>query len=73
MERAVPELAPWQGSPFMRSNQDRTNQGNEASGTLSPSGSWGDPTLATAEKGQLLLSAWLDAIIQDIQKLTTPS
>jgi creatinine amidohydrolase len=65
MDRAVPELAPWKGSPFVRTHEEAVS-----SGTLSPSGSWGDPTLGTAEKGQVLLSAWLEAMVKDIQTLT---
>ena len=68
MERAFPELSPWQGSPFIREPQD-LEPSDKNTGTLSPSGSWGDPTLATAEKGQLLLSAWVNALVKDIQLL----
>jgi creatinine amidohydrolase len=39
-------------------------------GTYSPSGIWGDPTLATREKGRTLVEALLEAVGGDIEGLT---
>ncbi len=38
-------------------------------GVYSPSGSWGDPTLATTAKGKALVDALIDAIVADIERL----
>lgn len=38
-------------------------------GTYSPSGSWGDPTLATRAKGQTLCEALVRIIVEDIEAL----
>ncbi len=40
-----------------------------ASGTYSPSGVWGNPTLASREKGQKLLEALVDGIVSDLEVL----
>lgn len=53
LDRAVPELAErTPGQRFVRSEDE--------AGTYSPSGAWGDPTLATREKGE----AFVDAVIR---------
>jgi pimeloyl-ACP methyl ester carboxylesterase/creatinine amidohydrolase/Fe(II)-dependent formamide hydrolase-like protein len=43
-------------------------------GTYSPTGSWGDPTLATREKGKIITEATVSIILQQIETLrkTTP-
>ncbi len=43
-------------------------------GTYSPTGSWGDPTLATREKGRIVTEATLAVILKQIETLrqTTP-
>lgn len=39
-------------------------------GVYSPSGAWGDPTLATKEKGRLITEAYLDYIVAEINKFS---
>lgn len=36
-------------------------------GTYSPTGAWGDPTLATREKGRILTEAFVEAILKDLR------
>jgi creatinine amidohydrolase len=38
-------------------------------GTYSPTGTWGDPTLATREKGQRVTEELVRAILRDIASL----
>lgn len=38
-------------------------------GTYSPTGTWGDPTLATREKGDRIVEAFLRALVLDIETL----
>jgi creatinine amidohydrolase len=38
-------------------------------GTYSPTGIWGDPTLATYAKGERLISAFVEALVADVQAL----
>lgn len=38
-------------------------------GVYSPTGAWGDPTLATVEKGRILVEAWVDHVVEGIRKL----
>jgi creatinine amidohydrolase len=38
-------------------------------GTYSPTGSWGDPTLATRAKGERLVHALIDALVADVEAL----
>ena len=42
-------------------------------GTYSPSGIWGDPTLATREKGSAAVEAWVEAIGKEIEQLRSAS
>jgi creatinine amidohydrolase/Fe(II)-dependent formamide hydrolase-like protein len=35
----------------------------------SPTGSWGDPTLATRDKGARLVQALVDALVGDVERL----
>ena len=42
-------------------------------GTYSPTGAWGDPTLATREKGQAVVESLLTAILEDINDLQRAS
>jgi len=66
MELAVTEVAPSLGpGPFTRNRTSTT-------GVISPSGSWGDPTLASAEKGKILVEALVAAIVDEIQQLGGP-
>lgn len=39
------------------------------SGIYSPSGVWGDPTLASVEKGRIVVDALVDAVLADIARL----
>jgi creatinine amidohydrolase len=38
-------------------------------GTYSPTGAWGDPTLATREKGKVVVEGMVDAILKEITEL----
>lgn len=62
MSRAVKDLSPHGRGPLTR-NPKATE------GTYSPTGAWGDPTLATKEKGQILVEATVKAILGDIEDL----
>lgn len=62
MSRAVKDLSPNRRGPLTR-NPKATE------GTYSPTGAWGDPTLATKEKGQILVGATVKAILGDIENL----
>lgn len=62
MSRAVKDLNPDRPGPLTR-NPKATE------GVYSPTGAWGDPTLATKEKGQILVEATVKAILGDIQDL----
>jgi creatinine amidohydrolase/Fe(II)-dependent formamide hydrolase-like protein len=61
MSRAVRECTKEGVSPLVRDP--------DAEGTYSASGCYGDPTLATREKGRFLMDAWLDAIAREIEDL----
>jgi len=62
MSRAVKDLSPGGRGPLTR-NPKATE------GVYSPTGAWGDPTLATKEKGQIVVEATVKAILGDIQNL----
>lgn len=62
MPRAVRELGA-ESIPFMLSRRD------SGRATYSPGGVWGDPTLATREKGAVLVEALLRAVRGDIDDL----
>jgi creatinine amidohydrolase len=62
MSRAVKDLSPDRRGPLTR-NPKATE------GTYSRTGAWGDPTLATKEKGQILVEATVKAILGDIEDL----
>ncbi len=40
-------------------------------GTYSPTGIWGDPTLASREKGKIVVEAFVDALAREIEDLRT--
>lgn len=63
MSKAVRDDAPDRPGPLTRDPK--------APGVYSPTGSWGDPTLATRAKGKLLVEARLRAILNDLQALKT--
>jgi creatinine amidohydrolase len=45
----------------------------QGKGTYSPSGAWGDPTLATREKGQAVVESLVATILKDIDELRQTS
>lgn len=61
MSKAVKDYRPSKGRPLVR---DST-----LPGTYSPTGTWGDPTLATREKGQRVTEALVAGILRDIELL----
>lgn len=60
MSRAVKDYHPGTG-PLTRTP--------DGPGTYSPTGSWGDPTLATRVKGERLVQALVDALVADVAAL----
>jgi creatinine amidohydrolase len=48
-----------------------TRDKNNAEGTYSPTGAWGDPTLATREKGARIVEALVAALVRDIDETRT--
>ena len=62
MSKAQSDMHPHRPGPL-------TRDPNATRGTYSPTGSWGDPTLATREKGRIVTEAAVQAILSDIQKL----
>jgi creatinine amidohydrolase len=38
-------------------------------GTYSPTGTWGDPTLATRAKGQRIMDALVGGVLREIEQL----
>jgi creatinine amidohydrolase len=67
MKKAVRDLNPNQPGGLTRDPHGK--------GTYSPTGAWGDPTLATREKGQAVVESLVAAILKDIEELrqTPPS
>jgi creatinine amidohydrolase len=43
----------------------------KGAGTYSPTGTWGDPTLASREKGRKIVHALLTAVVSEIEALRT--
>jgi creatinine amidohydrolase len=64
MRKAVKDYRPSRGRLVRDSTQP---------GTYSPTGIWGDPTLATREKGERVTEALVAGILRDIQALRTGS
>jgi creatinine amidohydrolase len=62
MTKAVKDYAP-RSVPFRLTRR----QGGQ--GTYSPSGVWGDATLATREKGRVIVDALVESILADIEAL----
>jgi creatinine amidohydrolase len=60
MSRAVKDYCPGKG-PLTRNPR--------GAGTYSPTGAWGDPTLATREKGERVIEAYVAALLRDIEDL----
>lgn len=46
-----------------------TRDPNAATGIYSPTGAWGDPTLATREKGRVVVEALVERLIRQIRSL----
>ncbi|TNF91961.1 MAG: creatininase family protein [Gammaproteobacteria bacterium] len=65
MEKAVPELNPRQGPGAF------TRDENATTGVVSSTGSWGDPTLATVEKGKVIVEHLIDRISGEIDLLSS--
>jgi creatinine amidohydrolase len=60
MTRAVKDYRPGSG-PLTRNPQ--------GPGVYSPTGTWGDPTLATRAKGERIVHALVDALVADVEAL----
>jgi creatinine amidohydrolase len=58
MKKAARDLSPNQPGGLTRDPQGK--------GTYSPTGAWGDPTLATREKGQAVVESLVTTILRDI-------
>ena len=63
MRRAVKDASPAPPGPV------RLNRQQGGGGVYSPSGIWGDPTLATPEKGKVLVEGIVATILADIEEL----
>jgi creatinine amidohydrolase len=61
MSKAVKDYNPDRPGPLTRDPQGR--------GVYSPTGTWGDPTLATIEKGEVLTRALVEGILAEIEQL----
>jgi uncharacterized protein (TIGR02246 family) len=62
MTQAVKDYTPSSGPP-------RLTRQRGTPGTYSPTGIWGDPTLATREKGAVLVEALVEGILADIEQV----
>ena len=62
MRRAMKEFTPSNG-PLQLTRR------RGAAGTFSESGVWGDPTLATREKGRLIVEGLVAALLEDVESL----
>ena len=56
---------------FVRGKGRLTRDPKNAEGTYSPTGTWGDPTLATREKGRRVIEAFLAHVCGEIESLRT--
>jgi creatinine amidohydrolase len=65
MNRATRDLNPDQPGGLTRDPNGK--------GTYSPTGAWGDPTLATREKGQAVVESLVATILKDIDELRRAS
>jgi creatinine amidohydrolase len=61
MKKAMRDLNPNQPGGLTRDPQGK--------GTYSPTGAWGDPTLATREKGQAVVESLVSTTLKDIEEL----
>ena len=73
MKKAVKDYNTRPDRPGVRLTRD-PEVAARGEGTYSPTGSWGDPTLATREKGRIVTEATFAAILKQIETLrqTTP-
>jgi len=55
---------------FTDSGEGPLSPNNDGSGVFSPTGAWGDPTLATKEKGKKLVDALVSGIVREINDLS---
>jgi creatinine amidohydrolase len=62
MKRAVKDFNPRRAGGLTRNP-------NATRGIYSPTGAWGDPTLATREKGRITVEALVDAILSEIREM----
>lgn len=62
MKSAVRDLGP-------ASTPMRLTRRQGGPGTYSPTGTWGDPTLATASKGKIIVDGVVERMLQDIEAL----
>jgi len=62
MSKAVKDFDP-------RPNRRGLTRNPEGKGHFSPTGIWGDPTLASREKGEIIVEATIKEIIKQIQEL----
>jgi creatinine amidohydrolase len=62
MDKAARDLNPDQPGPLTRDPHGK--------GTYSPTGAWGDPTLATREKGQAVVESLVSTILKDVSDLS---
>jgi creatinine amidohydrolase len=65
MKKAARDLSPNQPGGLTRDPKGK--------GTYSPTGAWGDPTLATREKGEAVVESNLATILKDIDDLSRAS
>lgn len=63
MTKAARDLNPDRPGPLTRDPRGR--------GTYSPTGAWGDPTLATREEGQAVTESWVSTVLKEIADLAT--
>ena len=68
MKKAVKDYNPRPDRPGGRLTRDK-QVAARGEGTYSPTGTWGDPTLATREKGQKVTEATFAVILKQIEKL----
>lgn len=68
MKKAVKDYTPRPVRPGVPLTRD-SQKAARGEGTYSPTGTWGDPTLATREKGRIVTEATFAAILKQIEAL----
>ncbi len=68
MKKAIKDYNPRPNRPGVPLTRD-PQKASRGEGTYSPTGSWGDPTLATREKGRIVTEATFAAILKQIETL----